>query len=127
MGVSYELSKREGRIGGPEKPLSELGRKGYTKFWEARIAKAILGMKTKTTMTIREIAEECWILPEDALVVLQDMNVIVPKKKVDGSVVISKARVRQWVSTYNVDLTPPVDEHGFLEDMEPENGMNGHV
>ena len=127
MGVSYELSKRESRIGGPEKPLSELGRKGYTKFWEARIARAILGMKTKTAMTVREIAETCWILPEDVLVVLQEVNVIAPKKKADGSVIISKVRVRQWVSANNVDLTPPVDKDGFLEEWIPENGTNGYV
>ena len=127
MGVSYELSKREGRIGGPEKPLSELGRKGYIKFWESRIARAILGMKTKMAMTIREIAEACWVLPEDVLVVLQEMGVIAPKKKADGSVVISKARVRQWVSTNKVDLTPPVDEKDFLEEWIPDDGQNGHV
>ena len=127
MGVSYELSKREGRIGGPEKPLSELGRRGYTNFWEARIARALLGMKTKTAMTIREIAEACWILPEDVLVVLQEMDVVGPKKKADGSLVISKARVRHWVSAHNVDVTPPIDEHGFLEEWGPENGPNGDV
>ncbi len=126
MGVSYELSKREGRIGGPEKPLSELGRKGYITFWEARITRALLQLKTKTTMTVREIAEACWILPEDVVVVLQEMDIIAPSKKVDGSVVISKARVRQWVSTNEIDLAPPVDEKGFLKEWTPGETPNGH-
>ena len=127
MGVSYELSKREGRIGGPEKPLSELGRKGYIKFWEARITRTILRMKTKTVMTVREIAEACWVLPEDIVLVLQDMNVVTPSKKTDGTVVISKARVRQWVSKNNIDLTPPIDEKGFLEEWIPGDVQNGHL
>lgn len=127
MGVSYELSKREGRIGGPEKPLSELGKKAYITFWEARITKAILRMRTKTTMTVREIAEACWVLPEDVIVVLQEMDIIAPNKKVNGSVVISKARVREWVSTKNLDLTPPIDEKGFLEGWTSGEGQNGHL
>ena len=43
MGVSYELSRREGRYGGPEKPLSELGRKGYLQFWQVTVAREVLG------------------------------------------------------------------------------------
>ena len=127
MGVSYELSKREGRIGGPEKPLSELGRKGYMKFWEARIARALLGMKKETRTTVEKIAEACWILPEDVVLVLQEMDILRSEKRTDGSVVIRKVRVRDWVSTNEVDLTPPVDEEGFLEEWIPENGQNGHV
>jgi len=29
MGVSYAIAKREGIMGGPEKPISDLGKKGY--------------------------------------------------------------------------------------------------
>ena len=127
MGVSYELSKREGRLGGPERPLSELGRKGYAKFWETRIAQSILRMKTKTTMTLKEIAEACWMLPEDVIMVLQEMDVVTPSKRTDGTVMISKARVRQWVSANNIDLTPPVDEKGILGEWNPGDVQNGHL
>ncbi|KAI5863640.1 acyl-CoA N-acyltransferase [Durotheca rogersii] len=44
MGVSYEISRREGVLGGPEKPISELGRKGYRRFWAGEIARWILGL-----------------------------------------------------------------------------------
>ena len=43
MGISYELSRREGRYGGPEKPLSELGKRGYRQFWMGRVAREVLG------------------------------------------------------------------------------------
>lgn len=116
MGISYELSRLEDRIGGPEKPLSELGRIGYLKFWQARVANAILGTKNKTTLSVEEVAEACWMLPEDVISTLKEMDILRTKGRNDGSIVISKARVREWVTLNQVDLTPPVDEDGFVED-----------
>ena len=114
MGASYELSKNEGQIGGPGKPLSELGRKGYYKFWEARIARAVLGMKPKKTLTVREIGAQCWLTTEDTIEALKDMNVIGIENRNDGGLVISKASVKHWVGNSSVDLTPPVDENDFV-------------
>ena len=117
MGISYELSRRENRIGGPEKPLSELGRKGYTQFWVARIARMVLGMKTKSSLSVAELAEKCSMLPEDVMAALKDMGVVGGRKRVDGSVVVSKARLRNFVARSGLDLTPPINEDGFLEEM----------
>ena len=121
MGVSYELSKREGRLGGPEKPLSELGKKGYLGFWETRVARAILETKAKTTMSVSDIAEACWMLPEDVLFTLKEMAIVGPKKRADGSAVVSKGRLREWIRTNGLDLTPPISEEGFLEKLAPEH------
>lgn len=120
MGVSYELSKREGRLGGPEKPLSELGRKGYLRFWEARVAGAILGTKAKTTMSISDIAEACWMLPEDVLFTLKEMGIVGSRKRADGTAVVSKGRLREWIRTNELDLIPPISEEGFVEESAPE-------
>lgn len=123
MGISYELSKREGRIGGPEKPLSELGRKGYTQFWRCRVANQILGMKAKTTLSVGELAELCWILPEDVIVALKEISgALSAKKKADGSAVVSKSKIRDWVRANDVDLTPPVCEDGFVIDRRGGGG-----
>jgi len=116
MGASYELSKREGRLGGPEKPLSELGRKGYIKFWEARVANAILGMKIKSTMTVEELATRCWLLPEDAIAALKNMDVLEKSKKADGGLLVSKTGVKEWVAKDRIDLTSPISAEGFVED-----------
>ncbi|KAI3325452.1 acyl-CoA N-acyltransferase [Xylariaceae sp. AK1471] len=101
MGVSYEISRREGILGGPEKPISELGRKGYKRFWAGEIIRWILALELPASSTgsahparharrekdkVKEQdglivdAEQCsrdtWIVPEDCLAVLRDMGVI---------------------------------------------------
>lgn len=126
MGVSYELSRREDRIGGPEKPLSELGRKGYMQFWVARVARTVIGLRIKSTASVGELAERCCMLPEDVVGALKEMGVIGGKKKPDGSIVVSKAEIRQWVARNGVDLTPPVIEQGFVDEwVLEEDGEEG--
>ncbi|CAK7271703.1 SAS complex subunit [Sporothrix epigloea] len=48
MGISYEISRREGVLGGPEKPISDLGKKGYKRFWGAEIARWLLSIDIAT-------------------------------------------------------------------------------
>ncbi|KAI4161030.1 MAG: hypothetical protein LQ342_005193 [Letrouitia transgressa] len=120
MGISYQLSKLEGRVGGPEKPLSELGRVGYARFWEARLAAAILKMRNKATVSLQEISDRCWMLPEDVITTLNDMAIVGSKPRSDGGVAVSKAKVRDWVLSNNVDLTPPIDEECFAAEYVDE-------
>ncbi|KAI4215008.1 MAG: hypothetical protein LQ349_009178, partial [Xanthoria aureola] len=123
MGISYELSRLEGRIGGPEKPLSELGRMGYLKFWQARVAGALLDLRNKSALSVEEIADACWMLPEDVITTIKEMDCLETKKmKNDSSVMINKARVRAWLIESKVDLTAPVDEAGFAEDYLADDG-----
>ncbi|EEP81982.1 conserved hypothetical protein [Uncinocarpus reesii 1704] len=47
MGISYRLSMWEsergiGTVGGPERPLSEMGERSYIRFWEERVARYFL-------------------------------------------------------------------------------------
>jgi hypothetical protein len=126
MGISYELSKRDGRIGGPEKPLSELGRKGYTRFWEATIARFILGLQGTYSLTVGEIAKNCWVLPEDVIVSLKDMGLLEDRPDMsDGSVIVSRSKVREWVSANRVDLNPSVTEDGFVDEWQPQDAKDG--
>lgn len=105
MAVSYKLSGWEWEdsvIGGPEKPLSALGRKGYLRFWSERVARFFMGQtadaegrkvfstisKKRTTlakeeMTIKEIGERTGMLPEDVMAALNEMGVCesVPQKR----------------------------------------------
>jgi hypothetical protein len=97
MAVSYKLSGWEwegGVIGGPEKPLSVMGRKAYLRFWSERVARYFMGQtldadqhrvfegthKRKTAlakeeMTVREIGDRTGMLAEDVIAALTEMGV----------------------------------------------------
>ncbi|KAH0543290.1 hypothetical protein FGG08_002353 [Glutinoglossum americanum] len=124
MGVSYELSKREGKLGGPEKPLSDLGRKGYLSFWCTTVARYILSAPAKKTFTVEAISESTYLLPEDVVIALKEMNVLSLKKRVDGTVLASKAKVREWAITNDIDLNPAVDPDALVDYSELETNMS---
>ncbi|SPO04449.1 uncharacterized protein DNG_07134 [Cephalotrichum gorgonifer] len=82
MGASYEISRKEGILGGPEKPISELGRKGYGRFWAGEIARWLLTTGAagadggELIVDVGDVSDATWIAPEDCLSVLRDMGVV---------------------------------------------------
>lgn len=81
MGASYEISRREGILGGPEKPISDLGKRGYKRFWAGEIARWLLGLDVssaveETIVDVNDCSQATWIAPDDCLAVLRDMGVI---------------------------------------------------
>lgn len=84
MGVSYEISRREGILGGPEKPISDLGKKGYKRFWSGEIARWLLSLEVpqipppgmELMVDVNDCSDATWITPEDCLGVLRDMGIL---------------------------------------------------
>lgn len=71
---SYELSKVEGRVGSPEKPLSDLGLLSYRAYWTETIVELLLS--TTDEITIEEISQRTSITPQDILHTLQNIGAL---------------------------------------------------
>ena len=62
---SYELSKVEGKLGSPEKPLSDLGLLSYRAYWQEEIVKLLVGSTDE--ITLDEIAQRTSITHGDIM------------------------------------------------------------
>jgi hypothetical protein len=124
ISVSYEISRREEIMGGPEKPISDLGRRGYLMFWSSEIARYILSLKDtdrkkgKGMVTLDQISKDTWICADDCLAALRDMGVAVSAGRGKGEVQrvrVDKENIRQWAKENGVGLGAVTDSAGFLE------------
>ena len=59
ISFSYELSKREGLVGSPEKPLSDLGKLSYRSYWSYILLDHL--KEIKGTISIRDLSEHTCI------------------------------------------------------------------
>jgi hypothetical protein len=127
MGVSYKLSGWDstgGYIGGPEKPLSELGHKSYSRFWAERIARYLLRGKpgdnpresnqqklnstpkgsrkrpVRETMTVEELGLGTGMLTEDVVTALKSMGLFEPQAT-------PKKRKSNRTATEATEVNPP--------------------
>lgn len=114
------MSKREGRLGGPEKPLSELGRRAYIHYWSQTLARTIVALPAKKTLSVLDLQNETYIVPEDIIATLQNMDVLENRKKGGAELVINKAKVKDWIQRNKVSMENPVDPDAFLQEDEEE-------
>jgi hypothetical protein len=63
---SYELSKKEGKLGSPEKPLSDLGLLGYRAYWAETIIDLLLSTPD-SELSIDDIAQKTSITHADVM------------------------------------------------------------
>lgn len=124
MGVSYSIARRENILGGPEKPISELGMKGYKRYWGAEIARWLLEVKesdkkkSRGMVDVLTCSQETWISPEDCLLVLREMGVVEKAGRGKGTIErvrVDKGAVRKWVERMGLSLDRVVYEEGFVE------------
>jgi hypothetical protein len=76
---------------------------------------------------VNSISESTYLLHEDIVTALKEMNVLNPKKRADGTVLASKAKVTEWAIANNVDLTPVVDPSALVDYPELETNMSQMV
>lgn len=71
---SYELTKIEGKLGSPEKPLSDLGLLSYRAYWAEIIVELLL--KTEDEISIEEIAQKTAFTHADILHTCMALNML---------------------------------------------------
>lgn len=155
MGVSYKLSGWDvpgGCIGGPEKPLSDLGQKSYNRFWAERIARYFLRtrhgankvdseeQKPKSTpkaskkrppcesMTVEEIGLATGMLTEDVITAVKSMEIVQPetpkKRKMPRHSGDSGLAKAQTITIHKADVWKWAKAHHLsLDDPVREEGF----
>ena len=93
MEFSYELSKREGKLGSPEKPLSDLGMLGYRQYWRETLLDLLLDGDKKES-SIAELAAMSSMTEKDVQEQLEVMQVLRYQKGA-WIVVITDALIEQ--------------------------------
>eukprot|EP00877_Chromochloris_zofingiensis_P000173 jgi/Chrzof1/10156/Cz04g31020.t1 len=74
ISMSYELSKIEGKVGTPERPLSDLGLVSYRGYW-TRVILPLL-KEHEGTISIKDLSELTGIKTDDILTTLNYLNLI---------------------------------------------------
>ena len=93
---SYELSKIEGKLGSPEKPLSDLGLLGYRAYWQEVIVDMLVEREIDGTpmMSVEELGQALAMTTNDVLHTLQNLNMLRYSNK-NHVVVLTDAAVAQ--------------------------------
>ncbi|KAG5505060.1 hypothetical protein JIQ42_04244 [Leishmania sp. Namibia] len=75
--LSYELSRREGKVGTPEKPLSDLGEKLYLGYWADSVTMAIArAMEEGHCVSMDYLVQATAMIQSDVLRTLQHQKLL---------------------------------------------------
>jgi len=93
IAFSYELSKRENKVGSPEKPLSDLGLLSFRSYWTEVLLDIL--HKHRGNLSIKDISCMTSIKTEDIINTLQSLGLI-----------------KYWKGQHIISVTPKVvQEH----------------
>ncbi|ORX82627.1 hypothetical protein K493DRAFT_331792 [Basidiobolus meristosporus CBS 931.73] len=115
ISFSYELSKIEGKIGSPEKPLSDLGLLSYRAYWAETIIELLIEFKGETTL--HDISAATSITVQDVMHTLQSIDslkyyhgqhIICLSEKVVNNYYRSKSKQRRSIEPSFLSWKPPV-------------------
>lgn len=74
ISLAYELSKKENKVGTPEKPLSDLGLLSFRSYWTSVLLEIL--RKHRGNLSIKDISNMTAIKTEDIISTLQSLNLI---------------------------------------------------
>ncbi|KAI1845846.1 hypothetical protein JX266_007933 [Neoarthrinium moseri] len=115
---SYELSKVEGKLGSPEKPLSDLGLLSYRQYWSENILDLLLDNNERDDrVSIESISTSLAMTPQDVEHTLQALKMqvyhkgehklVIPQKMINQR---EKAKLKQkrYIDPDRIQWKPPV-------------------
>ena len=76
IAFSYELSKKEEKVGSPEKPMSDLGQQAYKPYWASTIVDFLLNQCSNASMSIMDISKMTSIMAEDIVFTLNQLSIL---------------------------------------------------
>ena len=108
ISLSYEMSRRLGVPGSPEKPLTDLGALSYRYYWKYAVLRYILD--ADKPLSVRSIAMETGICTEDVTKTLESLDMVTFAR---GAITlyISRQQIEKHLSTYK---SPPRVIHPTL-------------
>lgn len=74
ISMSYELSRREGILGTPERPLSDLGQVSYRSYWSRVVLDAL--HKNRGNLSVKDLSQMLMFREDDIVSALQSLNLI---------------------------------------------------
>lgn len=74
ISLSYELTKKEGKTGGPERPLSDLGQLSYRSYWAYTVLNFLRSRTSPVRIPTKDVAEATGIRVADVVATLKSMN-----------------------------------------------------
>lgn len=74
IALAYELSKKEGKVGTPERPLSDLGHVSFKSYWSRALLEAL--RDHGANLSIKDLCSMTAIRNDDIITTLQSLNLI---------------------------------------------------
>lgn len=120
---SYELSRIEGKLGSPEKPLSDLGLLSYRQFWGENILDLLIELNASSpssdnsVISIEAIAQNLYMTVKDVEHTLQNLKMLLYHRGQHKIVLldslvqqqkIQQAKKRRVIDRERIQWTPPV-------------------
>jgi histone acetyltransferase MYST1 len=76
IAFSYELTKKEEKVGSPEKPMSDLGQQAYKPYWASTILDFLLNESDEKSLSIMDISKRTSIMAEDIVFTLNMLGIL---------------------------------------------------
>ncbi len=117
ISFSYELSKKEEKVGSPEKPMSDLGQQAYKPYWNSVIANFLLQQSmmdggTANRLSIMDITKKTSIMAEDIIFTLNQLGLL---KVINGA---------YFIAAYESTLKELVKKHPIKEPKVDANKLH---